>query len=39
MRKIARSTGASVINTMATPDGEEVFESSFLGECKEVYEE
>jgi T-complex protein 1 subunit alpha len=31
MRKIARSTGASVINTMATPEGEEVFEPSYLG--------
>lgn len=39
IRKIAKATGASVIGTLATPEGEEVFEKSFLGTCTEVYEE
>lgn len=39
IHRIARLTGATVINTMATPEGEEVFESSFLGECDEVVDE
>jgi len=39
LARIAKLTGATVISTMATPEGEEVFESSFLGECEEGYEE
>jgi T-complex protein 1 subunit alpha len=39
LSRIAKLTGATVISTMATPEGEEVFESSFLGECDEVCEE
>ena len=39
MRKIAKSTGATVITTMATPEGDEIFESSTLGFCAKVYEE
>lgn len=31
--RIAKLTGATVVNTMATPEGEEVFESSYLGEA------
>lgn len=37
--RIARLTGATVINTLATPEGDEVFDSSYLGECDEVAEE
>ena len=32
--RIAKLTGATVISTMATPEGEEVFDPSFLGECE-----
>lgn len=39
MRKIAKSTGATVVTTMATPEGDEVFESNLLGSCAKVYEE
>jgi len=39
VNRIAKLTGATVINTLATPEGEEVFESSYLGECDEVVEE
>lgn len=39
MRKIAKATGATVLTTLATPEGEELFEKSNLGECAEVYEE
>jgi T-complex protein 1 subunit alpha len=39
IRKIAKCTGATVVTTLATPEGDEIFESSFLGQCKEVYEE
>jgi len=39
LHRIAKLTGATVISTMATPEGEEVFDSSFLGECDEVVEE
>lgn len=31
MNRIAKLTGATVINTMATPEGEEVFDASYLG--------
>lgn len=37
--RIAKLTGATVVNTLATPEGDEVFESSYLGECEEVAEE
>ena len=33
INRIAKLTGATVITTMATPEGEEVFEPSYLGEC------
>jgi len=38
MRKIAKSTGATVITTLATPEGNELFESSYLGSCTKVFE-
>ena len=31
LQRIAKLTGATVITTLATPEGEEVFESSYLG--------
>jgi T-complex protein 1 subunit alpha len=34
INRIAKLTGATVISTMATPEGEEVFDPSFLGECE-----
>ena len=37
--RIAKLTGATVVNTLATPEGEEVFDSAYLGECDEVVEE
>ena len=39
LRKIAGATGATIVTTLATPEGEEIFDSSNLGECEEVYEE
>lgn len=33
------SNAAVVVTTLATPEGEEVFDASNLGECEEVYEE
>lgn len=33
LNRIAKLTGATVITTMATPEGEEVFDASSLGEC------
>lgn len=38
-RKLAKATGATIVTTLATPEGDEVFDPSYLGECKEVYEE
>jgi len=39
LQRIAKLTGATVVSTMATPDGEEHFDASYLGECEEVVEE
>ena len=39
VHRIAKLTGATVVNTLATPEGEEVFEPSYLGECDEVLDE
>lgn len=39
LRRIAKATGGTVITTLATSEGDEVFEESFLGDCEEVYEE
>lgn len=39
MRRIARMTGATVITTLAQPDGSETFDKSSLGELESVYEE
>lgn len=38
LHRIARLTGATVITTMATPEGEEVFDPKSLGECDLVSE-
>jgi T-complex protein 1 subunit alpha len=39
LRRIAKSTGATLLTTLATPEGEELFDASYLGTAKEVYEE
>lgn len=39
MKKIAKSTGATIITTLATGEGDETFDSKLLGEADEVYEE
>lgn len=39
LRRLAKSTKGSVVTTLATPEGEEVFNPEFLGSCDEVYEE
>lgn len=39
LQRIAKLTGATIITTLATPEGEEVFDSSSLGSCEEVTEE
>ena len=39
LKRIAKLTGGTVISTMATPEGEEVFDPAYLGECEEVAEE
>uniref|UniRef100_A0A1J3GF53 T-complex protein 1 subunit alpha n=3 Tax=Noccaea caerulescens TaxID=107243 RepID=A0A1J3GF53_NOCCA len=38
LHRIAKLTGATVITTMATPEGEEVFDPKSLGECDLVAE-
>lgn len=39
LRRIAKSTGATVITTLATNEGDEYFDSASLGTCEEVLEE
>ena len=39
LRKIAKSTGASIVTTMANNEGNEVFEESSVGKAECVYEE
>lgn len=39
LRRIARATGATMISTLSNLDGEEVFESSYLGQAEEVAQE
>ncbi len=39
MRRIAKSTGATVITTLVNTEGEESFEESSLGTAEEVLEE
>lgn len=39
MRRIAKSSGATILTTMANPDGTESFDSDLLGEAKVVYED
>lgn len=36
LRRIARATGATLINSMSNLEGDETFESSSLGTCQEV---
>jgi len=39
MRRIAKSSGATILTTMANPDGTESFDSELLGEADVVYED
>lgn len=39
LRRIAKSTGATVLTTFANPEGEEAFDASWLGTAESVYEE
>lgn len=39
VRRLAKATGGQVVTTLATAEGEEVYDSKYLGECKEVFEE
>lgn len=39
IRRIAKSTGATLITTLANTEGEEVFDPSWLGQAESVYEE
>jgi T-complex protein 1 subunit alpha len=39
MRRIAKSTGATLITTMANSEGEEIFDPAWLGQAEHVYEE
>ncbi len=39
LRRIANSTGAKLLTTMANPDGTESFSSDYLGSAKEVFED
>lgn len=39
LRRIAKASGASIVTTLASAEGEESFDPSLLGECKTVYEE
>lgn len=39
LRRIAKTTGAQIVHTMSDLEGEEVFESKWLGEAEKVYEE
>lgn len=39
IRKIAKASGGAVVGTLATPEGEEVFDKNNLGSCSEVSEE
>lgn len=39
LRKIAKSTNATIVKVMANPDGNEYFESSWLGTASKIYEE
>lgn len=36
LRRIARATGATLVNSMSNLEGDETFESSYLGSCQEV---
>ncbi|KAH3902080.1 chaperonin-containing T-complex alpha subunit TCP1 SCDLUD_001893 [Saccharomycodes ludwigii] len=36
LRRIAKATGATLVSSMSNLEGDEVFESSYLGSCQEV---
>ena len=39
LRRIAKSTGATIITTMASNEGDEIFEQSSVGHAQVIYEE
>lgn len=39
LRRVARATGATIVSTLADMEGNETFESSYLGSAEEVVEE
>lgn len=39
LRRIASSSGAKVVVSLADYEGEEIFEASNLGSCEQVYED
>lgn len=39
LRRIARATGATMVSTLSNLDGDEVFESSYLGNAEEVVQD
>merc|ERR1711884_95111 len=39
MRRIAKCTGAQMMLTLATMEGDEAFDAAYLGEAEEVVEE
>ena len=39
LRRIAKSSGAQILVSLADFDGDEVIDSSALGECAKVYEQ
>lgn len=39
LKRIAKSTGATLVTTLANPDGTEAFDASLLGEAEAIYED
>jgi T-complex protein 1 subunit alpha len=39
LRRIAKATGATMVSSLANLDGDETFESSYLGQAEEVAQE
>eukprot|EP01025_Chloroclados_australasicus_P041408 TRINITY_DN4385_c0_g2_i1.p1 TRINITY_DN4385_c0_g2~~TRINITY_DN4385_c0_g2_i1.p1 ORF type:complete len:548 (+),score=97.98 TRINITY_DN4385_c0_g2_i1:73-1716(+) len=39
LKRISKATGAQIISTLADMEGDETFETSYLGEAEQIYEE
>jgi T-complex protein 1 subunit alpha len=39
LKRIGKATGATLLSSLSNLDGDETFESSYLGEAKEVVQE